>query len=588
MSSFKEIAENATIQSFLNCYLRETGIKTREIADGSQKTLIVPLKRQQIELIVPIKYWSKTGRHLFSFPLYYQTTQNGKQLPLDYVTLVSLASKELLLQQNRGNAEDEFMLRIILSCRNISRYVEERADDQNELSRADFTFIEAEQSLLLGHLMHPTPKSRQGMKPEEENIFSPELKGEFQLHYFKAHASLVLHDSSTETEAPLVIQEELKNDSMIDNAWLDEQTADPDFALLPAHPLQARALLAEPYVQQLIDQGLLTYLGAKGRTFTATSSVRTVYSKHSRYMYKFSVPIKITNSLRVNKQKELDRGVEMARLLQTELGQRLKQEFPGFRVITDPAYISIRGENGESGFEVVIRENPFYEDDRSACLIAGLCQDHAYGKESRLSSVIRGLALKEGRTTEEVSIDWFDKYLSISLEPVLWLFETYGLAIEAHQQNAVIRLKNGYPETFYYRDNQGYYYSESKAGILSNLIEGLSKRSETICSDSVAVERLRYYFFFNHLFGLVNGFGCEGLIREETLLSMIRERLEKAEQIYGITELTDSLLRFSELPCKANLLTRFYDMDELTGSLETQSRYTSVNNPLLKEAAAVQ
>ncbi|MBU8682938.1 IucA/IucC family protein [Bacillus haynesii] len=588
MSSFKEIAENATIQSFLNCYLRETGIKTREIADGSQKTLIVPLKRQQIELIVPIKYWSKTGRHLFSFPLYYQTTQNGKQLPLDYVTLVSLASKELLLQQNRGNAEDEFMLRVILSCRNISRYVEERADDQNELSRADFTFIEAEQSLLLGHLMHPTPKSRQGMKPEEENIFSPELKGEFQLHYFKAHASLVLHDSSTETEAPLVIQEELKNDSMIDNAWLDEQTADPDFALLPAHPLQARALLAEPYVQQLIDQGLLTYFGAKGRTFTATSSVRTVYSKHSRYMYKFSVPIKITNSLRVNKQKELDRGVEMARLLQTELGQRLKQEFPGFRVITDPAYISIRGENGESGFEVVIRENPFYEDDRSACLIAGLCQDHAYGKESRLSSVIRGLALKEGRTTEEVSIDWFDKYLSISLEPVLWLFETYGLAIEAHQQNAVIRLKNGYPETFYYRDNQGYYYSESKAGILSNLIEGLSKRSETICSDSVAVERLRYYFFFNHLFGLVNGFGCEGLIREETLLSMIRERLEKAEQIYGITELTDSLLRFSELPCKANLLTRFYDMDELTGSLETQSRYTSVNNPLLKEAAAVQ
>ncbi|MCY8007954.1 IucA/IucC family siderophore biosynthesis protein [Bacillus haynesii] len=588
MSSFKEIAENATIQSFLNCYLRETGIKTRKIADGSQKTLIVPLERQQIELIVPIKYWSKTGRHLFSFPLYYQTTQNGKPLPLDYVTLVSLASKELLLQQNRGNAEDEFMLRVILSCRNISRYVEERADDQNELSRADFTFIEAEQSLLLGHLMHPTPKSRQGMKPEEENIFSPELKGEFQLHYFKAHASLVLHDSSTETKAPLVIQEELKNDSMIDNAWLDEQTADPDFALLPAHPLQARALLEEPYVQKLIAQGLLTYLGAKGRTFTATSSVRTVYSKHSRYMYKFSVPIKITNSLRVNKQKELDRGVEMARLLQTELGQRLKQEFPGFRVITDPAYISIRGENGESGFEVVIRENPFYEDDRSACLIAGLCQDHAYGKESRLSSVIRGLALEEGRTTEEVSIDWFDKYLSISLEPVLWLFETYGLAIEAHQQNAVIRLKNGYPQTFYYRDNQGYYYSESKAEILSKLIEGLSERSETICSDSVAVERLRYYFFFNHLFGLVNGFGCEGLIREETLLSMIRERLEKAEQIYGITELTDSLLRFAELPCKANLLTRFYDMDELTGSLETQSRYTSVNNPLLKEAAAVQ
>ncbi|KAA6453354.1 IucA/IucC family protein [Bacillus swezeyi] len=587
MTSFKEIAENATIQSFLNCYLRETGMKTYELTAGSEKTLVAPLDRQQIELIIPVKYWSKTGRHLFSFPLYYKTKQDGKQLPLDYVTLVSLASKELLLQQDNRGAEDEFMLRVILSCRNIRRYVEERADDQTELNTADFTFIEAEQSLLLGHLMHPTPKSRQGMKEEEEKIFSPELKGEFQLHYFKAHASLVLHDSCTGTKAPLLIEEELKNDPMIDKEWLVKETADSAFVLLPSHPLQAKALLEEPYVKKLIEEGLLTYLGAKGQKFTATSSVRTVYSKRSRYMYKFSVPIKITNSLRVNKQKELDRGVEMARLLETELGENLKAAFPGFRVIKDPACISLKGENGESGFEVVIRENPFYEDDRSASLIAGLCQDHAYGKESRLSVIIKSLALKEGRSTEEVSADWFDKYLSLSLEPVLWLFETYGLAIEAHQQNAVIQLKNGYPAAFYYRDNQGYYYCESKADVLSNLIEGLSEKSETICSDGVAVERLRYYFFFNHLFGLVGAFGCEELIKEEALLGMIRDRLEKAEKKYGVTELTDSLLRFPALPCKANLLTRFYDMDELTGSLETQSRYTSVENPFLKEAAAV-
>lgn len=75
-------------------------MKTYELTAGSEKTLVAPLDRQQIELIIPVKYWSKTGRHLFSFPLYYKTKQDGKQLPLDYVTLVSLASKELLLQQN--------------------------------------------------------------------------------------------------------------------------------------------------------------------------------------------------------------------------------------------------------------------------------------------------------------------------------------------------------------------------------------------------------------------------------------------------------------------------------------------------------
>ncbi len=35
-----------------------------------------------------------------------------------------------------------------------------------------------------------------------------------------------------------------------------------------------------------------------------------------------------------------------------------------------------------------------------------------------------------------------------------------------------------------------------------------------------------------------------------------------------------------KLPCKSNLLTRLYDMDELVGSLETQSVYVQGENPL--------
>lgn len=51
------------------------------------------------------------------------------------------------------------MLRIILSCRNIERFIRERESDRAALSSADFEYIEAEQSLLLGHLTHPTPKA---------------------------------------------------------------------------------------------------------------------------------------------------------------------------------------------------------------------------------------------------------------------------------------------------------------------------------------------------------------------------------------------------------------------------------------------
>ncbi len=584
------MAENATMQSFLNCFLRETGAdqttRKETRADGSV-VFVTELAKQDLELVIPVRYFSPVGRHLFEFPIRYRPQgSDQKGTVLDYTTLVALCSKELLIEYGRTDAEDEFMLRIILSCRNIERFMRERESDREALSQADFEYIEAEQSLLLGHLTHPTPKSRQGMTEAEEAVYSPELKGTFQLHYFKAHHSIVLQDSSISQSAANLMLNELERQMPEERERLQTLTENGEYVLIPIHPLQVKVVMEKEFVHRYMEDGKLAYLGPLGADYTATSSFRTVYQKDSAYMLKFSVPVKITNSLRVNKQKELDRGVEMSRLLQTELGISLYDKFSGFRVIEDPAYLSIRGDEAESGFEVVIRQNPFLHNEKGASLIAGLCQDHAYGGKSRLAGVISDLAEKEGRSTEVVSKDWFKRYLTISLEPMLWLFETYGLALEAHQQNAVVQLKDGYPDTFYYRDNQGYYYSESKKDKLANLVQHLSVRSETICTDAVAVERLRYYFFFNHLFGLINGFGAEGLAREEHLLSLVRNTLLAHEQQFGASELTNSLLRSKELPSKANLLTRFEDMDELTGSLETQSRYTSVLNPLFvhKEA----
>lgn len=86
----KQLAEQATIQSFLNCYLRETG-------DSNEKKAgmiwISTLENQNIEVLIPVKYWSPTGRHLFSFPIMYQSKGGGKPVPADYLSLVSLLAK---------------------------------------------------------------------------------------------------------------------------------------------------------------------------------------------------------------------------------------------------------------------------------------------------------------------------------------------------------------------------------------------------------------------------------------------------------------------------------------------------------------
>ncbi|MED1917981.1 hypothetical protein P4V64_21915, partial [Bacillus thuringiensis] len=44
----------------------------------------------------------------------------------------------------------------------------------------------------------------------------------------------------------------------------------------------------------------------------------------------------------------------------------------------------------------------------------------------------------------------------------------------------------------------------------------------------------------------------------------------------------ENLLTCEQLPCKANLLTRFYDLDELTQPEERSSVFVYIDNPLAK------
>ncbi|MEM1506038.1 IucA/IucC family siderophore biosynthesis protein [Domibacillus sp. 8LH] len=589
------VTNHLTVQNLINCYVRETGEGEWKSADEVavplederiKQVLVISFSRQSVTLYIPARYKSATERHLFSPIMYYQV-KNGEMKQLDYMTLIVFIQRELSLLSDKPIETDEFMLRTILSYQNMKRIIGDRSSDLEECYQMEKTFLQSEQSLLIGHQVHPTPKSRQGIDEEEEHIFAPERKGAFQLHYFRAVHEIVDEDSMLAQNASMLIKEELRKDPFVTKSFQDRYCQEDDFSLIPVHPLQARKLLGREDVCDLIQSGKLAYLGPQGRKFYPTSSVRTVYHPEASFMYKFSIPVKITNSLRVNKRKELDRGVEVSRLLHSGISEKLKEHHPSFRIIEDPAYITLKLATEETGFEVVIRENPFQTgSDSRVTLLAALCQDHITGEGSHLTNVISAIAKREGISTAEASEQWFARYLKVSLRPLYWLYAAYGIALEAHQQNSIIQLdEQGYPAVFYYRDNQGYYFMESKAKALKQLVPALNEKSDTVCADSIAEERFRYYVFFNHMFGLINAFGVNRLIDEQRLLFMMKEELAGfKKQLGDHTALLDSLLFEKKLPCKANLLTRVHDMDELVGSLETQSVYVHVTNPLFAAA----
>ncbi len=582
-SSPASIAEAATIHALLNCYDRDTDATERTEADaiglsGDGTVLYCPLSALGVELAVELRYDSPTGRHLFALPVSLRGTDGWK--PVSYTTVASCLCQQLATERDGVTRTDDLLGRIIQSCQNVARY----AGAETEIPGLEPSFRAAEQSLTFGHPLHPTPKSRIGISPDEAPTFAPELGGSFQLSYVAADPSIVAHDSAWETAAPAWVRQQLDSSVLPDD----------DSIVIPMHPWQARRCRSQPAVEAAIEAGELSYLGQHGPDFYPTSSVRTLYSPEAPFMVKGSLHVEITNSLRTNKRPELERGVAITELLQTEFGDQLESRFPAFDIVRDPAYLTLDiGSGQESGFEVVLRENPF-DESMTATPVVALCQDRpdsghlggqGDGARSLLSEVITSIADREDRSRAAVSLDWFDQYCDVLVRPVVWLLLEHGLGLEAHQQNTVLELEDGYPVGGYYRDNQGYYFAESTYEAIDSYLPGVGDRAQTICRDAVVDERIRYYLFCNNVFGVINAFGTAGLIEERRLLERLAEILSALTAFDRDTStLLDELLEHPTLPCKANLLTRVHDMDELEGSIDAQSVYTQIDNPLWEVA----
>lgn len=558
-------ADSAGTESLLRCWIRENDLPRPE--DGVMR---VPLPASGTALLVPVGHWSATGWHRLGTPALENAPAGAPGV--DAVTVAALLGRE-----SDRNTGTDLVARVADSVRQTAVFLAERRRQPAADPEADL-FLTAEQALVLGHPLHPTPKSREGLSESEALLYSPELRGSFPLHWMAVDRSILATESSWAQDGRPVGAEELL-------APHTEGLRLPDgTAALPLHPWQAAELTRRPDVVALLDKGLLHDLGPHGDRWYPTSSVRTVHRPGAGVMLKLSLGVRITNSRRENLRKELRRGVEVHRLLETGLARQWHQAHPGFDIVRDPAWLAADTPDGAPvrGLDVMLRHNPFAPTDDAVC-IAGLTAPRPWpgrpGTHSRLADVVSSLAARTGRTAQAVGVEWFLRYLDQVIRPVIWLDAMAGVALEAHQQNTLVLLDtDGWPTGGRYRDNQGYYFRESHRAALEHRLPGIGAVSDTFVSDSVTDERLAYYLGINNVFGLIGAFGSQRLADEQVLLAAFRGFLEEAAALGS--SLPGYLLGTSQLRCKANMMTRLHGLDELVGPVDTQSVYVSITNPL--------
>ena len=565
---------------------------TRRVANlfdqtGYKNWIKLPLINTNREIFCPVQSYLESGQHEFHFPVFVRVNQSDKVDSVDLKVFAELIHAELSKEADLTVTLEfsQFLDKIQNSEGIINQLVDYRTSNGTlDISEPIQDFIKNEQSLLLGHNMHPFGKGRLGWNSDELIAYSPETQNGFQVHYFLGTPA-ILNQTETYSEISQELKSELVSNPSLNTEIKEQLISNQEMLLLPVHPWEAKQLLATDEVKELIESDYLVSLGELGEAFQATSSVRTVYSPTSPYMFKFSLHVQITNSERVNAEWELERGYRFHKLLKSEWGTLLADNYPTFSTIDDPAYFQVKYQNQAiAGFNTIIRQNPFRNENASkkASLIASLTQGGINGEASRMERILSEYAEFHNYSVEAATSKWFDKYLDLLLGNLLGIFNELGLVLEAHQQNVLLEIgADGAPEHLYYRDNQGYFFRAGKAEFLCSFMPELANEEWALIPEDFIYPKFTYYLMVNNILGVVSSITKTGFISELELLKQVDQKLIELQET-DQTELIDHIRNSRDWTIKANMLTKLADMDEVLQPMDNPAVYKDMPNPLLK------
>lgn len=283
--------------------------------------------------------------------------------------------------------------------------------------------------------------------------------------------------------------------------------------------------MQQGWCQALVAKGLIKDLGEAGTSWLPTTSSRSLYCATSRDMIKFSLSVRLTNSIRTLSVKEVKRGMRLARLAQTDGWQMLQVRFPTFRVMQEDGWAGLRDLNGNIMQESLfaLRENLLVDQPKSQTnVLVSLTQAAPDGGDSLLVSAVKRLSDRLGITVQQAAHAWVDAYCQQVLKPLFTAEADYGLVLLAHQQNILVQMLGDLPVGFIYRDCQGSAFMPHATDWLDSIGEA---QAENIFTHEQLLRYFPYYLLVNSTFAVTAALGAAGLDSESNLMARVRASL---------------------------------------------------------------
>ncbi|SEN05376.1 IucA/IucC family protein [Lihuaxuella thermophila] len=582
------IAEHQTVERILNAYVRESGSRLTFSAedyytDDRANWMILELPKQKCKLLGTITYFSEFGHHHYGEKFWLIQPDQSIEPVDSAIRLAEMIVEEIDTDPESGNKE-ELLSNIQNSMEKTALYLEKALHQPQKdgwgLDREE-RLRWMEQRLLLGHPFHPTPKSSEGFTNEDLQKYAPELQAAFPLHFFAIHPDWIEEDWTSDIA--------LSNDQLFPSE-VCRQLKDfisEGYRLFPMHPWQAEYVLKYDVWQKGVKQGKIVNLNRLGPDVFPTSSVRTVWSPHFPYTVKLPLHVRITHFVRENTPEQVERSIDASRVI-THL--RKTWTYPSLTVLAEVGSLQFRPPKSvhANGYplaasNVLLRENPDLSGGRVPLVVASLLERWPNQSEPPVFAAIRQAAgVPAGKIPDLKLAEWLNKYLEITLIPVLELFADEGVSLEAHVQNSMMHLENGWPDHFYVRDLEGVSISKDTARTKGYVGSLLTPDSPVLYTEEKAWERLQYYFIVNHLGHLIYVLSYYGKWSEKEAWGVVRRLLEKQQPSASPRMRTyiDRLLQTPTLRAKANLISRFQNRAD-------SAIYVDLPNPIISSEVKV-
>ncbi|WP_377781838.1 IucA/IucC family protein [Paenibacillus wenxiniae] len=601
-------AEKHTCKLLLNCYIRELGPeRPTEIKVKRQQGIVhidFPASRKSLQ--AELAYYSATGEHEYrSFiwvpytPLYTQEQANeadtvqthaynyandtdtvqmyahqhandagaclqaeiqyaesGKHLQLLEAIIAELHDEE----QVTNERAEQFRQRVDNSLHNTALYMDYAVRYGKPLT----DYRSSEQALIVGHPFHPFPKSTLGFSREDVQRYSPELGSAFALCYVAVRRDCYKQDWAVDSYRQQIedqlrqhlLSTEIGTQEQMLTKWLQEE----QYELLPMHPWQYGYIQSLPVVRQYIDERKLILLGQCGPFAYPTSSVRTVFLPELHCNMKLPLHVGITNLLRTNSEEQMTRTLAATRYV---LEQQCFVDEPYTHIACEMGTATCQFDSDQWTRLFTVAYRPIEFDSSCTYVLSALVESVQPAGPSQLYELLRGMAATEfnagtdafAQTSDssnivshrivEMAEQWLHLYLERSLLPILRAGEQLGIHFEAHLQNTLVTLHNGWPQHFIIRDLEGV--------SVERRMQSITAGDELLFYTSEAARaRTAYYFIVNHMGSLLHVLARDTGYDEQhywqLATALLQEELERADN-----ELIRELLAADSFRAKQNL-----------------------------------